>query len=246
MLDAEHGEAAAVDQLGVMAVVALVLEEDVPERVPVRRALHAQHDGVVGVADLVPVLLAGDRVGAGRQHLVDRIEAAAEQAGLRPRAIERNAERERLALLDELGRGDDVLGLQQVQRADLVFLAPAAPVRQLLRRFLDGLEADFDLHAFPRDATLPPCGGGGPMGRRLVLKGLAAAPPAVKSFAAMPRAGCRPSLVKAGPLGGRFPQTPSILRPEIGFHLVFNWWVPRACPWSGLQGMTSLAGAPAP
>ena len=72
MLDAEHVQPPRVDQLGVMAVVGLVLVEDVAERIPVGGALHAQIERVVGVADLVPVLPAGDGVGAGREHLVDR------------------------------------------------------------------------------------------------------------------------------------------------------------------------------
>ena len=93
---------------GVVAVVGLVLVEDVAERVPVRRALHAEHQRVVGIAQLVPVLLAGERIGAGREHLVDRIEAPAEQAGLRAGAVERNAEREHLAGLDQLAGFDDV------------------------------------------------------------------------------------------------------------------------------------------
>ena len=74
-----------------------------------RGALDAQVERVVGVAELVPVLPAGDGVGAGRQHLVDRIEAAAEQAGLRAVAVERNAEREHLAGADQLAGVDDVL-----------------------------------------------------------------------------------------------------------------------------------------
>ena len=141
---------ARVDQLGVVAVIGLVLVEHVAERVPVRGALHAQHQRVVGVADLVPVLLAGDGVGAGRQHLVDRVEAAAEQAGLRPGLVERNAEREHLAGADQARRLDDVLGAHVVERADLVVLAPAAPVRQLLGGLGDRLLADLDVHgAFP-------------------------------------------------------------------------------------------------
>src|SRR5580704_10331195 len=76
VLDAEHVQALGIDQLGVVAVIGLVLVEDVAERVPVGRALHAQVQGVVGVAQLVPVVPAGDRVGSGREHLVDRIEAS--------------------------------------------------------------------------------------------------------------------------------------------------------------------------
>ena len=146
MLDAEHGEAARVDQLGVVAVIGLVLVEDVAERVPMRGALHAQHQRVVGVADLVPVLLAGDGVGAGGEHLVDRVEAAAEQAVLRAVAVERDAEREHLAGADQARRLDDVLGRDVVERADLVVLAPAAPVGQLLRGLGDRLFADLDVH----------------------------------------------------------------------------------------------------
>ena len=146
VLDAEHAEAARVDQLGVVAVIGLVLVEDVAERVPMRRALHAEIQRVVGVADLVPVLLAGDGVGAGREHLVDRVEAAAEQAGLRAVAVERNAEREHLAGADQARRLDDVLGRDVVERPDLVFLAPAAPIPELLGRFLDRLLPDLDIH----------------------------------------------------------------------------------------------------
>ena len=90
VLDAEHVEALGIDQLGVVAVIGLVLVEHVAERIPMGGALHAQHQRVVGVADLVPVLPPGDGVGAGRQHLVDRIEAAAEQSVLR--TVARRAE----------------------------------------------------------------------------------------------------------------------------------------------------------
>ena len=147
MLDAEHRKTARVDQLGVVAVVGLVLMKDVAERVPMRRTLDAQHERVVGVADLVPVLLAGDGVGAGREHLVDRIEAAAEQSGLRAVAVERNAKREHLAGANEARRVDDILGRDVVQRADLVFLAPPSPVRELLRSLLDRLLPHLDVHS---------------------------------------------------------------------------------------------------
>jgi len=150
MLDAEHGEAAGVDQLGIVIVVGLVFVEDVTERVPVRRALHAQHQRVVGVADLVPVLPLGDGVGAGGEHLVDRIETPAKQAGLWSFAVERDAERERLAGADQARGLDDVLRRDVVERADLVVLAPASPVRELLGGLGDRLFADLDVHeAFP-------------------------------------------------------------------------------------------------
>jgi len=105
---------------------------------PMRGALHAEVQRVVGIADLVPVLLAGDRVGAGRQHLVDRVEAA-RTGRLRALAIERDSEREHLAGLDELRRVRDVLRRDVIERADVVVLAPAAPVGELLGGLLDRL-----------------------------------------------------------------------------------------------------------
>src|SRR5579864_5801066 len=146
MLDAEHVETLGIDQPGVVAVIALVLVEDVAERIPVGGALHAQHQRVVGIADAVPVLAAGDGVGAGRQHLVDRIEAAAEQAVLRAVGVERNAERENLAGANEACRLDDILRRDVVERSDVIVLAPAAPVLQLFRRLGDRFLADLDVH----------------------------------------------------------------------------------------------------
>src|SRR5262249_11839097 len=116
MLDAQHVQPFGIDELGVVAVVGLVLVEDMPERIPVRRPLNAQVQRVVGVADLVPVLPAGDGVGAGRQHLVDRIEAPSEQAGLRAIAVEWDAERKHLAGADQTSGLDDILGPDVVER----------------------------------------------------------------------------------------------------------------------------------
>src|SRR5712671_2842566 len=146
MLDPEHVEALGVDELGVVSVIGLVLVKHMAERVPMGRALDAQIERVVGVADLVPVLASRDGVGAGRQHLVDRVETPAEQAGLRAVAVERNAEREDLAGADQLGRIGDVLGRDVIEGADLVVLAPAAPVRQLLGRLFDRGFSDLDVH----------------------------------------------------------------------------------------------------
>src|SRR5262249_6650857 len=134
------------DQLGVVAVIGLVLVEDVAERVPVGGALYAQHERVVGVADLVPVLPFGDGVGAGRKHLVDRVEAAAEEAGLRTGAVERNAERKHLAGADQARGLDDVFRPHVIERADLVVLAPPAPVLELVGGLLDRLSSDLDVH----------------------------------------------------------------------------------------------------
>src|SRR6516164_474997 len=78
MLDAKNVQTLGVDQLGVVTVIGLVLIKDMPERIPMRRALHAQHQRIVGIADLVPILPLGDGVGAGGEHLMDRIEAATE------------------------------------------------------------------------------------------------------------------------------------------------------------------------
>src|SRR5262249_21718698 len=103
----------------------------------------------VRVADVGKgVLAARNRIGACRQHGVDRIPASA-QARLRPLIVERNAQREHLAGLDQ-GRGlDDVLGPYVVERADLVVLAPTAPVLELVRRFGDRLLSDRYVHGVP-------------------------------------------------------------------------------------------------
>src|SRR5215471_15554611 len=146
MLDAQHVQPFGVDELGIIAVVGLVFVEDVSERIPVRGPLHAQVQRVVGVADLVPVLPAGDGVGAGRQHLVDRIEASSEQARLRAVAVERDAERKHLAGADQTGGLDDILRPDLVERADLVVLAPAAPILELLRSLGNRLLAHLDVH----------------------------------------------------------------------------------------------------
>src|SRR5207248_11686123 len=92
VLDAELGESVAIDESRVVAVIRLVIQEDMAERIPVGRGLHRHVDGIVGVEQLA--LPTGGRIGSGRQHGVDRVPASAEQAGLRTVAVERNAERE--------------------------------------------------------------------------------------------------------------------------------------------------------
>src|SRR5579872_775736 len=116
MFDTEDAEALRVDQLSVVAVIGFVLVENMPECVPMRGALHAQHQRIVGVADLVPILSLGDGVGAGGQHLMDRIKAPAEQSGLRPMGVERNAEREHLAGANEARGLDDILRRYMIER----------------------------------------------------------------------------------------------------------------------------------
>ena len=152
VLDAELADAAAVDFARVETVIHLVFVEDVAERIPMGGGLHRHIDGVVGVADARHfVLAAGDRVGAGRQHGVDRIPAAAEQAGLRAAAVERNAEREHLAGAYQAGGAHDVFGRDVIERADLVVFAPAAPIFEFLGGLGDRLTADGNIHS-----SLPP------------------------------------------------------------------------------------------
>ena len=112
-----------------------------------RRALHREINGVVGVTDVRHFLVAaGDRVGAGREHGVDRIPAITEQTGLRAVAVERNAERKDLADADQAGGADDVFGLDVIERADLVVFAPTSPVLELFGRLRDRFLADGDIH----------------------------------------------------------------------------------------------------
>jgi hypothetical protein len=147
VLDAELAEAVAIDFARIEAVVHCLFVKDVAERVPVRGGLHRHVDGVVGVADARHlVVAAGDRVCAGSQHGVDRIPAAAEQAGLRAAPIERNAKREHLAGADQARSPDDVLRHDVIERADLIIVAPAPPVFEFLGSVCDRLPADRDLH----------------------------------------------------------------------------------------------------
>ncbi len=151
VLDAELADAGAVDLARFEAVIHLVFVEDVAERIPVGGGLHRHIDGVVGVADAGDLIVAtGDRVGAGGEHGVDRIPAAAEQAGLRTTAVERNAEREHLAGPDQAGGAHDIFRCDVIERADLVVLAPAAPIFEFLGGLGDRLAADSDVHSnFP-------------------------------------------------------------------------------------------------
>src|SRR5262249_28116162 len=146
MLDAENVQPACIDQPGIMSVIGLVLVEDMPERIPMGSALDAQIEGIVGIANPVPVLASGNRISAGRQHLVDGIEAPAEQAGLRAVAVERDAEREHLAGTDEARGMHDVLRGDVIERADVIVLAPPAPVLELGCGLIDRLAAHLDVH----------------------------------------------------------------------------------------------------
>src|SRR6185437_2575080 len=79
--------------------------------------------------------------------------APTEEAVLRAVAVERDTEGEHLAFADQLGGFHDVVGRDVVQRAALVVLAPAAPVRQLFRGLGDGRLVDLDVHR----ASFPHC-----------------------------------------------------------------------------------------
>src|SRR6202000_2419631 len=108
---AENMKTAGVDLLGVVSVIGLVFVKHVTERVPMRCALYTQHQRLVCVPELVPVLPPSNSVGAGREHLVDRIETATEQSILRTGRIERYAQSEHLAGTDQARRTDDILRL---------------------------------------------------------------------------------------------------------------------------------------
>ena len=140
LLDAAFLRAGGGDVAAVVAVPHVVVVHDVAEAVPLRAALQRHDDDVVGAADLAVVEHAGIRVGAGAGHHVDRIEAAERGilglAALRALLVVVERERDHLALAHQPRRGDDVRGGGEVERADLVVLAPAAPVLVALRRLV--------------------------------------------------------------------------------------------------------------
>src|SRR6476660_5093738 len=78
MLDAEHVDAAAIDARCAVAVIGLAFLEDVGERIPMRRRLDRHVQRIIGIFE-APAEAACDRVGAGREHGVDRIPAYAEE-----------------------------------------------------------------------------------------------------------------------------------------------------------------------
>src|SRR5215469_7942263 len=86
---------------------------------------------------------------------MDRIEAPAEQSGLRSVDVERNTKREHLSSTDQARRLDDVLRGHMIERADLVVFSPPAPVFQLLRCFGDCLSTDLDVHFRPQVSCCP-------------------------------------------------------------------------------------------
>src|SRR5450756_3112818 len=90
---------------------------------------------------------AGIGVGAGTDHGVDRIGAPHRRifafGALWPGMVEVERKRDHLALLDQLGGGDDVLRRGVIERADFVGGAPFAPVLVFLRGGAKVLTGDF-------------------------------------------------------------------------------------------------------
>ena len=149
LLDAALLRAGGGHLAAVVAVPHVVLVEDVAEPVPLGAGLQRHHHDVVGGADAALVEHAGIGVGAGAQHQMQRIDAPHRRviglAALWTELVEVERERDHLALLDELRRGDDVLGARVVERADLVLRAPLAPVLELLRRVAKVLAGELAL-----------------------------------------------------------------------------------------------------
>ena len=147
LLDPAFLRAGGRDFAAVEAVPHVVLIEDVAEPVPLGAALQRHHHHVIGGADAALVEHAGIGIGAGAQHEVQRVDAAHGRviglAALGAELIEIERERDHLALLDEPGGGDDVLGTGVVQRADFVVRAPLAPVLVFLRRVAKVLAGEF-------------------------------------------------------------------------------------------------------
>lgn len=133
VLDTELLRTARIDEFGVIAIVHLVIENNVAKRIPLRRRLTRHVDRIVRVTEIRrwDILIACRGVSAGRQHGVDRIPTAAEQARLN-RLLQGQAEREDLALLDQLPRVDEVLGAHIVS----VPIWSSAPQRPQFESFL--------------------------------------------------------------------------------------------------------------
>jgi hypothetical protein len=100
-------------------------------RVPLGAALGREHDHVVGEPEPAGVhteggeqfvLAAGEVIGAGRGR--DELWVLAQPAGLRAGLVERERQRDHLAVTNERGGVADLLGADEVQRAELVVLAP--------------------------------------------------------------------------------------------------------------------------
>ena len=131
MLDARDEVALARDDVARAAPVpGHAVVEDVAEAVPLGRALQRHRDDVVRSADAVrEALVAALGVDAGVGHRVHRVGAAAPPL-LRSVRVERLRERDHAALGHERRGLDPLGGVDEVQRAEHVVLAPAAPVAE--------------------------------------------------------------------------------------------------------------------
>ncbi len=131
MLDARDEVALARDDIaGPAAVPGHAVIEDVTEAVPLGRALQRHRDHVVRAADPVrEALVAALGVDPGVGHRVHRVGAAT-PALLRSVRVERLRERHHATLGHERRSRDPLGGVDVVQGAEHVVLAPAAPVAE--------------------------------------------------------------------------------------------------------------------
>ncbi len=129
LLDAGHQVAVGGDgPRRVPAVPRLAVVEDVPEPVPLRRALQRHGDHVVGAANAVrEPLVAEGRVGPGAQHGVYRV-GPPPPAALRPVHVETLGQREAGSATHQAGGGQAQPVGDEVSRAEHVVGAPPAPV----------------------------------------------------------------------------------------------------------------------
>src|SRR2546425_630686 len=116
-------------------------------------------DDEVGVSQARrDVVLAGDGVGARRQHLVHRVPAPPEDTALRAVLVEVEAEPEHPALLHQPGGVHDVLGRDVVEDAELVVRTPFAPVLELLGLFQNVVSGQLRHWSFPPCPLAAACG----------------------------------------------------------------------------------------
>ena len=164
-LDAGDEVALAGDDVaGAAAVPGVAVVEDVAEAVPLGRGLQRHGDDVVGAADAVrEALVAALGVDAGVEHGVHRV-GAAPPALLRAVRVERLRQGERRAPADQRRALAPLGVVEEVQRAEDVVGAPAAPVGAALGRRGDGalgvgaVQRRGCRSRFPRSTTSCPSG----------------------------------------------------------------------------------------
>ena len=148
------GSLPGADVRGVVAVVDLLLEDDVRQRVPLRPGLQREDEQIIRTSDVsVPaaVEVAHRRIRhrpiAVSDHEVDRVEPS-ETPGLGTVLIDRDRQREDLSGTHEFRRRYDILGLDVVKGSELVVRPPAAPVGAPFTKLADGIDpwvlGDFD------------------------------------------------------------------------------------------------------